>query len=214
MAGVSSRRRSRFSAKLSLAAGKKRAPGMWSPSTSTGPWFPAPRASATTPQKSQTLTQNFSNSAIETWCSAAKSGRRLPQRRSTSAAKAARFDASMRSAEGRQSGADPGCLLGNRLFVGDHGRAGRSTARLAFRKARAISYNRDPQSAPGSFMQKPIDLLRGFLQLEAASGLILIFAAVAALLLDNSPLAWLYDALLSTPLQIREIGRAHVCTPV
>src|SRR3546814_918595 len=178
MAGVSSRRRSRFSAKLSLAAGKKRAPGMRSPPTSTGPWFPAPRASATTPQKSQTLTQNFSSSATEKRCNAAKSGSRTPQRRSTAAAKAARFDASMRSAEGCQSGAATDYLLKNRLSVGYHGRAGRSTARLAFCAARVISYNRDSQ--PGSLMRKPLDLLRGFLQLEAASGLILIFAAVAA----------------------------------
>jgi hypothetical protein len=55
------RRRSRFSAKLSRASGKKRAPGIRSGCSSTT----SPRCSAITPQKSQTEDQNFSISAIE-----------------------------------------------------------------------------------------------------------------------------------------------------
>lgn len=62
-------------------------------------------------------------------------------------------------------------------------------------------------------LQRPIDLLRDFLRLEAASGLILILAAAAALLLSNSPLAWLYDALLATPLQIR-LGALDIAKPL
>ena len=38
-----------------------------------------------------------------------------------------------------------------------------------------------------------------FLRHEAAGGIVLLAAAVVALLLSNSPLAWAYGALLSTP---------------
>ncbi|NNE18248.1 MAG: Na+/H+ antiporter NhaA [Myxococcales bacterium] len=44
--------------------------------------------------------------------------------------------------------------------------------------------------------------IRKFIRLESAGGLVLMAAAVAALVLDNSPLAWLYDRLLSMPLAI------------
>lgn len=43
---------------------------------------------------------------------------------------------------------------------------------------------------------------RKFIRPESAGGLVLIAAAVVALLLDNSPLAWLYDRLLGVPLAI------------
>jgi NhaA family Na+:H+ antiporter len=42
-----------------------------------------------------------------------------------------------------------------------------------------------------------------FLQHEAAGGLVLLGAAALALILQNSPLSWLYDALLNTPLTAR-----------
>jgi Na+:H+ antiporter, NhaA family len=38
---------------------------------------------------------------------------------------------------------------------------------------------------------------------EAAGGVLLMLAAALALALDNSPLSWLYDALLSTPMTLR-----------
>jgi NhaA family Na+:H+ antiporter len=41
------------------------------------------------------------------------------------------------------------------------------------------------------------DALREFLRLEAAGGIVLAVAALAALLLANSPLFWLYDQLLN-----------------
>lgn len=43
---------------------------------------------------------------------------------------------------------------------------------------------------------------------EKLSGLLLIFAAGLALILDNSPVAWLYDSLLTTPfiIQIGDFG--------
>jgi Na+:H+ antiporter, NhaA family len=47
------------------------------------------------------------------------------------------------------------------------------------------------------------DRAGAFLRHEAAGGIVLLAAAVVALLLSNSPLAWLYDALLDTPVSIR-----------
>ena len=55
--------------------------------------------------------------------------------------------------------------------------------------------------------------LRGLLQHEAAGGVLLMAAAALALLLDNSPLAWLYDALLSTPVVI-QIGALVIDKPL
>jgi len=51
-------------------------------------------------------------------------------------------------------------------------------------------------------MDRVVTAIRRFLQLEAASGLILMAAAAAALIIANSPLDWLYDRLLSTRLAI------------
>lgn len=53
------------------------------------------------------------------------------------------------------------------------------------------------------------DLLRH----EAAGGVLLMAAAVTALVLDNSPLAWLYDALLATPVAI-QIGELVIDKPL
>jgi len=44
-----------------------------------------------------------------------------------------------------------------------------------------------------------------FIAHEASGGIILIHAAALALILDNSPLAWLYDSLLTTPV-VLQIG--------
>ncbi|PIW83309.1 MAG: Na(+)/H(+) antiporter NhaA, partial [Nitrospirae bacterium CG_4_8_14_3_um_filter_70_85] len=45
--------------------------------------------------------------------------------------------------------------------------------------------------------------LRDFFQLDAAKGILLVAMALFAMVLENSPLAWLYDALLATPVEIR-----------
>ena len=45
--------------------------------------------------------------------------------------------------------------------------------------------------------------LAGALRHEAAGGVLLMCAAVLALALDNSPLAWLYDALLTVPVAVQ-----------
>jgi len=48
---------------------------------------------------------------------------------------------------------------------------------------------------------------------EAAGGVLLMLAAAFALLLDNSPLAWLYDRLLSTPVVV-QIGALAIDKPL
>jgi NhaA family Na+:H+ antiporter len=55
--------------------------------------------------------------------------------------------------------------------------------------------------------------IRKFIRLESSGGLVLIGAAAAALLLDNSPLAWLYDRLLGLPLAIT-IGQVGLEKPL
>ncbi|MDN4545444.1 MULTISPECIES: Na+/H+ antiporter NhaA [unclassified Pseudomonas] len=51
-----------------------------------------------------------------------------------------------------------------------------------------------------------------FFQLEAASGLLLIAAAVLALVINNSPLSWLYTGLLDTPV-VAQIGALKIAKP-
>ncbi|MEH6651877.1 MAG: Na+/H+ antiporter NhaA [Motiliproteus sp.] len=55
--------------------------------------------------------------------------------------------------------------------------------------------------------------IRNFLKLEAASGIILVLAAVLALVLANSPLASSYNLLLDTPVQVR-IGALDIHKPL
>ncbi|MEN0106424.1 MAG: Na+/H+ antiporter NhaA [Pseudomonas sp.] len=52
-----------------------------------------------------------------------------------------------------------------------------------------------------------------FFRLEAASGLLLIAAAVLALLINNSPLAFLYNGLLSTPVAV-QVGALQIAKPL
>lgn len=47
------------------------------------------------------------------------------------------------------------------------------------------------------------EAIRKFLRLEAASGIILIFAALLAMVLANSPVSSMYSGFLDTPVQIR-----------
>ena len=54
---------------------------------------------------------------------------------------------------------------------------------------------------------------RKLMQHEASAGVFLFMAAAAALILDNSSLAWLYDALLSTPVSI-QIGALIIDKPL
>ncbi|WP_439884630.1 Na+/H+ antiporter NhaA [Pseudomonas syringae] len=52
-----------------------------------------------------------------------------------------------------------------------------------------------------------------FFQLEAAGGLLLIAAAALALIINNSPLSWLYNAFLETPVESR-IGALQIAKPL
>ena len=55
--------------------------------------------------------------------------------------------------------------------------------------------------------------MRDFLKLESSSGILLFSAAVLALVIDNSPLAPIYNLLLSTPLSFR-LGNLVVGKPL
>ena len=55
--------------------------------------------------------------------------------------------------------------------------------------------------------------IRKFIRHESASGVLLIFAAILAMVLDNSSFAWLYDGLLSTPLAI-QVGSLVIDKPL
>ena len=46
-------------------------------------------------------------------------------------------------------------------------------------------------------------LFTRFFQLEAASGLLLIAAAILALVINNSPLSYLYSGLLDVPVAVQ-----------
>jgi Na+:H+ antiporter, NhaA family len=52
-----------------------------------------------------------------------------------------------------------------------------------------------------------------FFQLEAAGGLLLIAAAALALLINNSPLSWLYSGLLDVPI-VAQIGALKIAKPL
>ncbi len=55
--------------------------------------------------------------------------------------------------------------------------------------------------------------LREFIDLESASGILLLLAAILALLVANSPLAELYDALLQTPVAV-QVGALEISKPL
>jgi NhaA family Na+:H+ antiporter len=52
-----------------------------------------------------------------------------------------------------------------------------------------------------------------FIQHEAAGGIVLLVAAVLALVLANSPAAWLYDTLLGTPVVV-QVGALRLDKPL
>jgi Na+:H+ antiporter, NhaA family len=58
-----------------------------------------------------------------------------------------------------------------------------------------------------------ISVVKNFLQLESASGILLVLAAIVALLLANSPLAHWYAALLDTPVAI-QVGAFAIHKPL
>ena len=58
-----------------------------------------------------------------------------------------------------------------------------------------------------------MNLLKDFLKLEAASGIILVFAAILAMVIANSPLDKFYGLLLELPVEIR-IGPLLIAKPL
>ncbi len=58
-----------------------------------------------------------------------------------------------------------------------------------------------------------ISALRDFLKLETASGIILVAAAVAAMVIANSPLSELYASLIDLPVEIR-VGTFEIAKPL
>ena len=58
-----------------------------------------------------------------------------------------------------------------------------------------------------------VHALREFVALESAGGILLALAAAAALVLANSPLAFLYDAFLDTPVEVR-VGAMGIAKPL
>lgn len=58
-----------------------------------------------------------------------------------------------------------------------------------------------------------MNLLKDFFKLEAASGILLVLAAILAIIIANSPLEYLYDLLLDLPVEIR-IGPLLVAKPL
>ena len=56
-------------------------------------------------------------------------------------------------------------------------------------------------------------LLREFLRLEAAGGFLLFGAAALALIVANTPLAWLYDGLLDTSVAV-QVGALKIAKPL
>lgn len=58
-----------------------------------------------------------------------------------------------------------------------------------------------------------IKSVNDFLKLEAASGIILMFAAVAAMIIANSPFMVYYDMLLNIPVQI-SVGTFEIAKPL
>lgn len=59
----------------------------------------------------------------------------------------------------------------------------------------------------------PLIKAKQFFQLESAPGILLFFACVIALAMKNSPIAWIYDTLLLTPVAIK-IGEFAIDKPL
>ena len=58
-----------------------------------------------------------------------------------------------------------------------------------------------------------VPTIKAFLKIESASGILLITSAIFAVILANSPLSYLYDLLLSTPLEVR-VGALQIAKPL
>lgn len=59
----------------------------------------------------------------------------------------------------------------------------------------------------------PVKTIQDFLKLEASSGIILMFAAIAAMIIANSPLSPYYDLLLNIPVMVA-VGTFEIAKPL
>ncbi len=59
----------------------------------------------------------------------------------------------------------------------------------------------------------PITTIETFLKRESASGIILMFAAIAAMIIANSPLSSYYDLLLNLPVMVA-VGSFEIAKPL
>jgi len=59
----------------------------------------------------------------------------------------------------------------------------------------------------------PVKMIQDFLKLEAASGIILMFTAIAAMVIANSPLSPWYDLLLNIPVVVA-VGTFEIAKPL
>ncbi len=57
------------------------------------------------------------------------------------------------------------------------------------------------------------DWLQEFMKRDSAGGIVLVLAAMLALVMENSPLKWLYDVLLGTPVEVR-VGALQLAKPL
>ncbi|MDX1556996.1 MAG: Na+/H+ antiporter NhaA, partial [Xanthomonadales bacterium] len=55
--------------------------------------------------------------------------------------------------------------------------------------------------------------IREFLRLESAAGILLLFTAILAMVIANSPLSWLYDSLLNVTLAV-QVGALEISKPL
>ena len=73
-----------------------------------------------------------------------------------------------------------------------------------------------PQMTDSNSTHKPSTIsaaITEFMRLETAGGILLLSAAVLAMIIANSPLDWLYDALLDTPVSI-SVGDLAIDKPL
>lgn len=66
---------------------------------------------------------------------------------------------------------------------------------------------------PVKAIKEPISTIKEFLKFEAAGGIILVFAAILALVMANSPIAWLYNDVLGTYVEVR-VGDFQIEKPL
>ena len=59
----------------------------------------------------------------------------------------------------------------------------------------------------------PISTIKEFLRLEASAGILLFVAAALAIVLENSPIKWVYDGLLTTPVAV-QVGALTLAKPL